>query len=184
MGNGQSQKMSFSKPVLEHIQGLFDLVDALKVDDVPAQHVAIDMLENNVDDWIDAINKMVPGGIAGSLLKKSLNVSVQDEIQLAFGILHCKCNMGKFGICPQAELLRSAQTEVQKGHATTVEAMAVLLGQRELWEALWAKQLLYMDRYFTLVSQGSDGHTLSGARQDCYAVGGELSLALDNAMQS
>ncbi len=179
MGGQQSQQVSFDEPVQNHIRGIFDLALAIKNKNAPLQHQSVNVLKRNVEEWVDILNTVVPGGMAGTLMSKSLQDSVGDEIQLAFGILNCKCKMGKYGQCENGKMLRTALAEVQQNHEKTVRALSAVLGDEEKWRKLWAHQLLCMDNYFTLLANGATFPQLAEAKTACYQSGKNLALALN-----
>jgi len=178
MGGQQSHEVqSFRTPVKTHIQGLFTLVDAMKTQDTEMQSQAVELLRKNVDQWIAKLNKLVVG--AGSLLTYPFNESVKDEVKLAFGILNCKCGLGKYGTCENGQLTRDAFHEVQKNHNKIVRAMTMLLGHEEEWTHLLAKQLATMDKYFTNIADEASVEEIAKSEADCYEAGEELITALD-----
>jgi hypothetical protein len=179
MGGQQSQQSggSFRLPVQTHIDGLFKLAWALKTQNTDLQTVAITLLKQSADQWIDKLNDLMPG--AGNMLVNSFNGSMKDEVKLIFGIMHCKCGKGKFGTCENGQLIRDAFQEVEKNHTKTIQAMTMLLGDEEKWTNLWAKQLSTMDNFCIILAAGGSEKDIETAERECCAAAEEMILALD-----
>jgi hypothetical protein len=171
--------ITFENAVKEHIRGLVILTEAMQNREQEKQEAAVLILKRNIDQWVNVLNSVFAG--SGYLLKQSFKDTVQDEIQLVFGILQCKCMSHEPECCNYKQLAQKANTAMVKNHKKTVKYISSLKGDAEKWTRLWSEQLNKMRTYFISVSQQKNETDVKQFELDCYQAGQNLASSLNHA---
>jgi hypothetical protein len=156
--------------VVGRVRGILELAVAL----VDGRVTASDVLQNNVEHCVKCLNKCVRFPPAGTLLRKSIQASLDDEVRLCRSIVACANNMDVCA-CAHCDAARDALKEVMRNQAKVAQRLSTIWGSADVWQAIWNKQLFALKAHCSNLAARAPAKVLEGSEHACYRTAFELS---------